>query len=308
MPAVASSGSSTLAFWDYADTVGSGVGVACRALDSAGNLTSGQLTVATDSADTVAAARLSNDNVVVTWQVYTPSDAIRSVIVKPDCTALGNVATVSTTTGTTSGPHRAHAASNSSNVLYAWLQDGDVHIRMGNNAQLTGVDTTLITHTATQEVEAVRVVQMGTGFGVIVRWASPGAATPGPGKIELYQVNATGMQVGSAHLITDQSKGDFVSGEQSFGAATNTGGTTMVVWHVCDDSGTTCDVFGRLLAGDGSPLGDAFMVPTTTDGDQTAPSVVALPDAFAVAWNDTSHKLPDEQGTAVRARIFYPPN
>jgi hypothetical protein len=308
MPAVAASGSSTLAFWDYSDTVGSGVGVACRALDSAGNLTSGQLTVSTDPADTVAAAHLSNDNIAVTWQVYTPTDAIRSVIVKPDCTPLGNVVTVSTTTGTTTGPHRAHAASNSGTVLYTWLQDGDVHIRMGNNAQLTGVDTTLITHTATQQVEAVRVVSMGTGFGVIVRWATPGAATPSPGKIELYQVNATGMQVGTAHLITDQSKGDFISGEQSFGAATNTGGTTMIVWHVCDDSGTTCDVFGRLLAADGSPLGDAFMVPTTTEGDQTAPSVVALPDAFAVAWNDTSHKPPDEQGTAVRARIVYPPN
>ncbi len=90
-------------------------------------------------------------------------------------------------------------------------------------------------------------------------------------------------------------------------AATNTGGTTMVVWHVCDDSGSTCDVFGRLLAADGSMLTDAFIVPTTTDGNQTAPSVVALPDAFAVAWNDESHKAPDQQGTAVRARIVYPP-
>jgi hypothetical protein len=308
MPAVASSGSSTLAFWDYADTVGTGVGVACRALDPAGNLTSGQLSVATDAADTVAAAHLSNDNIAVTWQVYSPAPAIRSVIVRPDCTMLGNVVTVSTTTGTLTGPHRAHAASNSSTVLYSWIQDGDVHIRMGNNAQLTGVDTTLITHTATQEIEAARVVPMGIGFGVIVRWADAGSATPGPGKIELYQVNATGMQVGTAHLITDQSKGDFISGEQSFGAATSTGGTTMVVWHVCDDSGSSCDVFGRLMAADGSMLGDPFIVPTTTDGDQTAPSVVALPDAFAVAWNDGSHKPPDEQGTAVRARIFYPPN
>jgi hypothetical protein len=306
MPAVAASGSSTLAFWDYFDTVGTGEGVACRALDSAGNLTSGQLTVSTDPADTVAAAQLSNNNVAVTWQIYSPAPAIRSVIVKSDCTPLGNVVTVSTTTGTLTGPHRAHAASNSSTVLYSWIQDGDVHIRMGNNAQLTGVDTTLITHTATQEIEAARVVPMGIGFGVIVRWAGGGASSPG--KIELYQVNATGMLVGTAHLITDQSKGDFISGEQSFGAATNSGGTTMVVWHVCDDNGSSCDVFGRLLAADGSMLTDVFMVPTTTDGNQTAPSVVALPDAFAVAWNDESHKAPDQQGTAVRARIFYPPN
>lgn len=307
MPALAASGTSTIAFWDYSDTVGTGVGVACRALDSSGNLTSGQLSVSTDAADTVAAAHLSNENIAVTWQVYSPADAIRSVIVRPDCTALGNVVTVSTTAGTTSGPHRAHAASNGPTVLYSWIQDGDVHIRIGSNTQLTGADTTLITHTATLEVETARVVPMGSGFGVVVRWAQPDATTPPPGKIELYQVNASGMQVGSAHLITDQSKGDFISGVQSFGAATSTGGTTMVVWHVCDDQGTTCDVFGRLLAADGSMLGDAFMVPTTTDGDQTAPSVVALPDAFAVSWNDTSHHPPDEQGSAVRARIVYPP-
>jgi len=305
MPAVAASGASTLAFWDYADTVGTAQGVACRSIDASGTLIAGQLTVSTDAADTVGAASLSNDNVAVTWQIYSPSAAIRSVIVKPDCTPLGPVVTVSTTVGTLTGPHRAAAASNGPVVLYAWLQDGDVHTRVGNNTGLTGNDTLIVPHQGTLEVQAVRIAPMGTGFAVAVRWANNTGS--GPGKIELYQVSATGMVVGSAQLVTDQSQSDFASGEQSFGIATNPKGRTLIVWHVCDSSGTTCDVFARLTHADGTMDGDVFPLPTTTDGDQTGPSVAALPDGFAVAWTDTSHIAPDTQGSAVRARIFYPP-
>lgn len=302
MPAVAASGNSTLAFWDYyVDT--NNHGVACRSIDPMGNLIAGQLTVATDEADTVGATHLSNDNVAVTWQ--TSPDAIRAVIVKPDCTTLGPVVTVSTTVGTLTGPHRGTAASNGSAVLYAWLQDGDVHVRLGNNANLTGNDTTLITHQGTLEVQAVRLAPMGTGFAVALRWADNTGT--GPGKIELYQVSATGTLVGTAQLVTDQSLSDFASGEQSFGIATNPAGRTLLAWHVCDASGTTCDVFGRLAKADGTLDGEVFGIPTTTDGDQTGPSVAPLPDGFAVAWTDTSHVAPDTQGSAVRARILYPP-
>jgi hypothetical protein len=305
MPAVAASGNSTLAFWDYADTVGTAQGVACRSIDPTGNLISGQLSVSTDTADTVGATALSNGNVAVTWQIYSPNLAIRSVIVKPDCTTLGPVNTVSTTVGTLTGPHRATAAANGSAVLYAWLQDGDVHVRLGNNANLTGNDTTLITHQGTLEVQAVRVAPMGSGFAVALRWADNTGT--GPGKIELYQVSSTGTLVGTAQLVTVQSLSDFASGEQSFGIATNPAGRTLLAWHVCDAAGTTCDVFGRLAKSDGTLDGAVFGIPTTTDGDQTGPSVAPLPTGFAVAWTDTSHVAPDTQGSAVRARILYPP-
>jgi hypothetical protein len=54
------------------------------------------------------------------------------------------------------------------------------------------------------------------------------------------------------------------------------------------------------------PLGAEITVPTTTVGDQTKPSVAALPgDAFAVIWRDDSAQAPDTSGSAVRARIVY---
>jgi len=253
----------------------------------------------------VTAAQLSNGNVAVTWQIYTPSSAVRSVIVKPDCTPLGNVASVSTTVGAIDGPHRSHVAANGATVMYTFLQDGDVHIRTGNNTTITGNDTTLIMHTASFEAESVRIAPMGSGFVLAVRWANP--AGSGAGKIELFQVSAAGTLVGSAQLVTDQSLSDFSSGDQSFGLATNAQGLTLVAWHICDSNGTTCDVFGRIAHADATMPDPVFMLPTTTDGDQKDPAVVGLPTGFAVAWDDTSHKAPDTQGSAVRARIFYPP-
>jgi hypothetical protein len=305
MPALAASDHSVLAFWDaYDPTTATIHGVACRSLDAAGNLSAGEVNVAVDEADVVTATQLSNHNIAVTWQVYSPNSAIHGVIVTPSCTPLGNVFGVSTTVGTT-GPHRSHVASNGTAVLYAWIQDGDVHVRLGSNIGLTGNDTTLIMHTATSEAEAVRVAPMGTGFALVARSADP--AGTGAGKIELFQVSTTGTLVGTAQLVTDQSLSDFSSGEQSFGLGTNGQGLTLVAWHVCDSNGTTCDVFGRVAKADGTMTGPAFMLPTTTDGDQKDPSVVGLPTGFAVAWDDTSHLAPDTQGSAVRARIFYPP-
>ncbi len=307
MPALAGSGPNILAFWDYYDTAGAGHGVACRALDPSGNLTSGQLAVATDEADTVAATQLSNGNIAVSWQVYSPSAAIHAVVVKPDCTPFGNVIGVSTTVGTVSGPHRAHVAATGNFVLYAWIQDGDVHVRTSNNGgSVFGNDTTLIPKTATMDVESVRVVPMGSGFGLAARWVTTTMSGGGPGKIELNQLTSAGQLVGSPQLVTDQSLSDFTSGEQSFGIATNGQSLTLLAWHVCDTTGSACEVYGRLANSDGSMHGDVFTIPTTTEGDQTSPSVVGLPMGFAVAWNDTSHVAPDTQGSAVRARIIYP--
>src|SRR3569623_132407 len=249
MPAVAGSAANILAFWDYYDTAGAGHGVACRALDPSGNLTAGQLSVSTDAADTVAATQLSNNNIAVTWQVSSPSYAIHSVIVKPDCTALSNVVGISATVGADGlSPHRAHVAGTGNFVLYAWIQDGDVHVRTSTlSGSVFGNDITLIPKTATMDVEALRVFPMGGGFGLAARWITT-TANGGPGKIELFQVSTAGQLVGAAQLVTDQSLSDFFSGQQAISAGTNGQGLTLIAWHVCDASASTgsCDLCGRL--------------------------------------------------------------
>ena len=167
----------------------------------------------------------------------------------------------------------------------------------------------ILTHDASYTAEGVRLAPLGTGFALVVRWANP--TNQGPGKIEMFQLTADGGLTGTVQtLITDQSRSDFVSGSQSPGVAHRTSdGALLVVWHQCDEAGSpnTCDVYGRMVRPNGTTSGPAFLIPTTTVGDQTAPSAVALPDgSFAVAWNDQSHTGADMSGYAVRARIIYP--
>ncbi|MEO8844870.1 MAG: hypothetical protein ABI704_25025, partial [Kofleriaceae bacterium] len=83
-PAIASAGTASVVVWDFSDTVGAGVGVACRGIDATGALTAGQRTLSTDVADTVTIASLPTGNFAVSWQVYTPAAAVHTIIAKPD--------------------------------------------------------------------------------------------------------------------------------------------------------------------------------------------------------------------------------
>jgi len=65
-------------------------------------------------------------------------------------------------------------------------------------------------------------------------------------------------------------------------------------------------VYGRVLRSDGTPAGEPFVIPTTTNRNQRNPSVTAIADAFAVTWTDESMAEPDTSGQAVRARVIYP--
>jgi len=315
-PAVASNGANTLVFWDFTDPTAMTSGVACRSIDSTGASAADQVTISTDAADVVTATALSDGNFAVTWQIYSPSNAVRTVNVKSDCTPISAPVTASTTVGTLEGPAHSHVASNASAnaVMYSWIVDngmgGDVHVRPGTNNGPSGGDITVLSHTTDYVAAMARLTSMGTGFALVVRWVNPN--TTGPGKIELFQLDSAGAIQGGANLITDQSLSDFTSGDQSFGVATRSDGAILVAWHVCDASGTagTCDVYGQMVRPDGTLSGTNFMIPTTTTGDQTGPSVIAptmtAPEAFVVAWTDQSQTPPDTQGMAVRARILYP--
>lgn len=307
IPAVAASGLTTLVVWDFFDTVGTGQGVACRSINEQGAGTPGQLTISTDAADVVTAAPLSNGNFAVTWQSFiTSMQVVRSIIVKPDCTTLTAAPiTVSTVSGSF-GARRSHVASNGTAVMYAWVVDGDVRIRQGaNNGTLVGTELVLIPKTASQEVDHVRIAPWQTGFAVAVRWAA--ASGTGPGKIEVYRISTAGLLMGTPILITDKSGSDFAS-DKAFGIAQRGDGALMVVWHQCETGPGSCDVYGRILRPTGVPVGEPYVIATSTGSDQVNPSIVALDNtSFAAAWNDSSGLEPDPSGSAVRARILYPP-
>lgn len=306
-PAIANAGMTTAVVWDADDGAATNpvVGIACRSMDQTGQGIPNQTLIADASPDVVSIAPLSNGNFAVAWNSARTS--IRAAILKPDCSVLAGATNASTTANATRGAV-ASTTGTQGTVLYAFLVDGGVRVRLANNTNTytSPTDIQFLPKTATEEIESVRVAPLGTGFAVLVRWALSSGAD-GPGRIELYRTNAMGAVIGSAILVTNKSGSDFQSSE-AFGVATRADGVMMVVWHSCltNGDGSGCGVFGRAFRTDGTPVADEFTIPTTTTGDQTNPSVAALDDAFVVVWKDDSGTPPDIAGSAVRGRIIYP--
>jgi hypothetical protein len=86
-------------------------------------------------------------------------------------------------------------------------------------------------------------------------------------------------------------------------------GAIAAAWHDCEDrgDGDGCGVFVQIMLPSGLRVGDPIVVASTTAGDQTAPAIAALDDAFVVVWTDQSETAPDTSEGAVRGRVIYPP-
>ncbi|HEY0192515.1 MAG TPA: hypothetical protein VGC42_15455 [Kofleriaceae bacterium] len=312
IPAVASTAAVTVALWDYYDPASLTIqGIACRPFDTAGRATSDQTSTAisNDSADVVSVAALATGNFAAAWNtLVSTNEVIRAQIVKPDCTPL-LAAPLTVSTGTIDA-RRADVGASGDNVLFTWIVDGNLHARLATSAGvLAAADLVPVAKSATQEVAFARIAPGAAGgFVIAVRWAQ--ITGNGPGRIDLYRMDATGKLLGTPTLVTDKSASeDGAPNDDSFAIAHAADGTVLVAWHACgtQGDGSMCGVFGQYLEDSGETVGGNFVIPTTTENDQEFPSVVALDQGFAAAWSDASGKAPDVAGKAARARILYPP-
>ena len=308
-PAIATAGNNTIEAWDFNDPTAmtTTVGVACRSIDATGQGNPDQVTIATDaSTDVVSISPLANGNFAVAWSAIITTGVVRSAIVRSDCALLAGPSTVSTT----ASARKVSVATLGTTVMYAFVVDGGVRLRFGNTSNVftSPTDVQFLPKTSTESIESVRVAPLGTGFAVFVRWALS-ASFMGPGRLELYRTSATGAMIGTPILVSTKSGSDFGSSE-AFGVASRPDGVLMVTWHSCltNGDGSGCGVWGRAFRENGTPVGDEFIVPTTTTGDQSNPSVAPLTDAFVVVWKDDSAQAPDVAGSAIRGRIIYPGN
>lgn len=302
--ALAPSKTTTVTVWDAEDTTTSMESVQCRSFDGTGKGQPAQHTLATESSiDVVSAAPLSNQNVAVAWYAFGSTESVRGAMVRPDCTvAIGPFQVNTTTTAQTT--HRPTVGVSGETVMYAWIADGNVRIRLGTNAGVSGTDTQLFAATTTQMIDMVRVVPWAGMFAVMIRWAP--LSGPGATHLDLYKVDKTGKVVSGPTVITTGMLMDFETAA-GFGAAQRADGALLITWDDCDaGDGNGCGVFGRVVRPSGVPVGPAAVIPTTITSDQAGPSVVALPSAWAVAWTDKSAADPDHAGLAVRARIYSP--
>ncbi|MEO7095165.1 MAG: hypothetical protein ABI175_18030, partial [Polyangiales bacterium] len=211
-PAIATAGTNTIEAWDFNDPTAptTTVGVACRSIDATGQGNADQVTIATDaSSDVVALSPLANGNFAVAWSAFLTTGVVRSAIVRSDCQVL----VAPTTVSTTASARKVTVASVGTAVMYAFVVDGGVRVRLANtgtNAYASINDIQFVTKSATESVESVRIAPLGTGFAVLVRWALTGSSM-GPGRIDLYRTNASGAVLGSPVLVTMKSGSDFGS-------------------------------------------------------------------------------------------------
>jgi hypothetical protein len=318
-PAIASSQDATIAVWNATDPADANASaVACRTIDASGRLGATQVVVAAEAGFTPSVAAIAGGNFAAIWRTEITTstallDTIHMTLVKPDCTPVGTVLRLDQGTRTADFVHRDSVASSAGQVLLAWITNGDLRTTVMSSGGTQSPVTTLIPQTPTLEVEHARVAAVpGGGFVIAVSWTLKTGT--GAGRIDLFRVDAQGALVGTPVTITDHSDGDPFNAE-GFGLASRSDGTVMIAWHVCNSSGDSCVLSGRMLKlADptatpwATPITDAFAIPTTAGGSDKRASVVGLPDAFAVVWSDSSMKPPDTSGQAVRARIIYPPS
>lgn len=304
-PAVAASGTSTVAVWNFDNDATALQGIACRAIDSNGASPGNQVSISPDpSTSVVSAAPLSNGNFAVTWTTFmTPNDLIRAAVIKPDCSIVSTPVTVSPAAMSAFG---STVSTNGPSTIYGYRIGTTYHVRIANPVNtFTTSDGILLTAAAGDSIVAARFAPLGTGWIAAFRFESS-SGTAGPGRIEYYKVSSTGALMGAATVVTTNAGSDFDSTD-SFGMAARRDGMILLTWHACQTNGdgNGCGVFGQIISPTGDLVGVPFVVPTTTMLDQIDPSVAALDDSFVVAWTDSSGQAPDTAGQAVRARIIY---
>ncbi|MBX9459327.1 MAG: cadherin domain-containing protein [Rhizobium sp.] len=111
-----------------------------------------------------------------------------------------------------------------------------------------------------------------------------------------------GIAKGPASIVNTTTQGP-----QSLPVVTALEGGGFVVAHASNPTSANSDIEARIYKPDGTPLADSFIINTTTEFNQTAPSVTALADGrFMVAWSsaETSVGSPQPPQTIIRGQLF----
>lgn len=147
-----------------------------------------------------------------------------------------------------------------------------------------------------QNQTAPAITRLPNG-GYVVVWGSLDTAQDGSGSAIKAQVfNANGQMVGSEFLVNQFTAGNQFTPQ----AATLSDGSFVVTWSTGD---TTRDGSGNAIAArrfdiSGAPLGNEFIVNTSTTSSQFNPNITALANGgYMISWDDWN-------GFDVRSQVF----
>lgn len=253
---------------------------------------------------------LTGGGFVITWQdsSQTGGDisdtAVRAQAFAADGTSVGEEILVNTTTTDVQfNPNIAPLAGGGFVIIWEDASSGPMDIR----GQIFAADGTpaggeFVVNATTVLTQWNPQVAALEGGGFVVTWHDDNSFTGGdisPPGVRAQVFAADGTPVGGEFQVNTTTSGG--QGSQQITALE--GGGFVITWE--DWSGTGGDTSGRAIraqvfAADGTPVGEEFLVNTTTPGHQWNPEVTALPGGgFAITWTDGS-----TTGTDVRAQVF----
>lgn len=268
--------------------------------------------------DDVTVAALPDGRFVVVWTETLAAStevAVRARFL--DATGLPSVNpesgttdafTVDSTTGDAPDLPSVAATGNGLQLGFAWRDGSSVRVRFTTtlgrlqpNAQLT-----IVTYDTFDDVWAPRILATPDGRYLVAWGYRTFGGAVDDGAIVVRQIaQPDGSQIGTDSLVARGLADSFTR----FGFATDGAGAYIASWHGCDAAGdgNNCGVLARTFRTTGLPVGEPFVVNTTTAGDQTTPSITWLADeTYALTWTDESGLEPDTSETGIRARVIYP--
>jgi hypothetical protein len=136
----------------------------------------------------------------------------------------------------------------------------------------------------------------GADGGFFVVWTHDPGFEPGPDEPRGRRIGAAGMPVGGPVILAPTGFSPAIAALPD--------GTFVVVWQDDLGGGSGSDVFGLVIAADGSPLGPVFPANSLTAGAQREPVVATGIGGFAVAWESATSAGDDDSGTSIQARFF----
>lgn len=188
---------------------------------------------------------------------------------------------------------------------------GDDTSGQGIRAQLfhadgskAGDEFLINTTTSNSQLEPEVAALASNRFAVTWQDQSEAGISETGSEIRAQFFNANGSKIGSEFLVNTTTTNNQSQPE----IATLPDGRFAVTWM--DTSSTGGDTSGdairaQVFDADGSRSGTEFLVNTTTNKNQSDPSIAALADGrFVVTWEDFSETGGDTSGNAIRAQIF----
>ncbi|WP_205370135.1 cadherin domain-containing protein [Thermoleptolyngbya sp. PKUAC-SCTB121] len=183
------------------------------------------------------------------------------------------------------------------------LQDGDGYgvyaQRFSSTGARVGPEFPVNTTTASNQQNSHVAIAPDGSF--VITWSSENQDGSSWGVYaRLFDSNGDPL---TGEILVNQ----FTTGEQRYSTvAMDSDGNFVVTWQSFSqpsETVTTTGIVARRFSRTGTPLGDEFLVNTTTPGDQRFPAVGVAPSGnFVVVWTG-----PDANGTGVYGQRFSPP-